>query len=270
MIHWLCEGLLDGAAAKWPADRRAEMLAEWRAELQAAPGRWARLRYAASLATSPAPDRPAIGLGRAIGGILGSLIVLLVTPILYLFLAGLWAHRIADDTVGWQWWAAAGSLVGAVLAGRLCARLSRSVARVIGPWGTIPWTFGLAFLGLLGVIAAIDGVRETELVDLLLWALGGTCFLGISAALAVRGRRVLSWTFTALGVPGAIALFTTHAALFLPLADEDIFGGHLLLIYLFEFVTSPVVHVTVFLMVYGQTLVVAAWDAPRNGVTLSA
>ena len=82
MIRWLWESLLEGAARKWPADRRAEMLAEWRAEAQAAPGGWHRLRYAISLATSPAPDRAAVGVGRAVAGIAGSLAVLLVLPIL--------------------------------------------------------------------------------------------------------------------------------------------------------------------------------------------
>jgi len=79
MIEQMCLLLLRRAASRWRDE--GEMLAEWRAELYTMDSSLGRLTYALSLAASRPHRMGVLPPGRAIPGVVMSLLLLLVLPV---------------------------------------------------------------------------------------------------------------------------------------------------------------------------------------------
>ncbi|WP_027344472.1 hypothetical protein [Hamadaea tsunoensis] len=251
MIGWLCDGMLDTTARRWPAETRAEMRAEWRAELAAVPSAWRKMRFAASLAAA-GPDGPRpFSAVRVIPAVLGSLLVVGALPQAYFVIAVRWVSFLADDTIGRHAWVGVASLVLAIGLGYLAARLTAPLTRLVTPWLVAPWTFGAALVIWLGDYAYHGWLVHADVIDLSLWALGGTLFVGASVVLARRGSRVLSWLAGLLAVPAALFGGFTHGGLGV---DDQFMFHQWLPAFAFAVTTSMFVHATVFLIVYGRTL----------------
>ncbi|GAA2375492.1 hypothetical protein Cme02nite_05050 [Catellatospora methionotrophica] len=250
MIRRLCHALLSSAARRWPADLRAEMLAEWRAELHALPGGGRRLRYAASLAVSR-PHREAavvVRPGRNLAHAVLSLVLLAGLPMVYLELALGWTTGYSEDTVTWQAWVGAGSILAAAGLAIICARVTPGVTQLIRPVLLPLWCFGSPY-ATLAAWPLLSGhlPNRSHLASGALWALSAVAL----GTLAARARPALvSWGIVAAAVPVSFW--------FLSMSVEIIAAGYVgsgpLAEYLFTLAVRTPVHVAVFLLVYANHL----------------
>ncbi|WP_144123528.1 hypothetical protein [Catellatospora sichuanensis] len=252
MIKRICSTFLTAAARRWPEDLRDEMLAEWRAELHATPGNARRLRYAASLAASRPHREPAVVVrpGRNFAHAVLSLVLIAGLPMLYLQLALGWTTFRSDDTITWQAWVGAGSIVAAVVLGIICAGVTTGVTQLIRPAFVPLWTFGLMF-AVFTAWPLLEGfsLNRSHVGDGFRWALSA----GVLCALAGRVRRApLSWGIVATA---ALVSYWSAVTRFDPYGMEVFFGGEFLPAYLFVLVTAVSIHVAVFLLVYANLLI---------------
>jgi len=259
MIGRLCHALLTSAARRWPAELRDEMLAEWRAEMHAAPGTVRRLRYAASLATSrPHRERAVVARpGRNFAHAALSLLLLAGLPVLYLRLSIAWTTEYNRGTIAWQAWAGAGGIVAAVVLGIICAGITSGVTQLIRPVLIPLWTIGIAYAAMVAAVLVADGYpNRATLIDLSCWALSAAV-LGVLATLVARaGRALLSWTIVVIAVAVSFWFANMHSALshFDAMGLEDFFGGRFLPAYAFVVGINATLHVTIFLLVYAHRL----------------
>lgn len=250
MIRRLCHALLTSAASRWPADLRAEMLAEWRAELHAMPGGVRRLRYAASLARSR-PHREAavvVRPGRNFAHAVLSLVLLAGLPMLYMHLALGWTTFYSEDTATWQAWVGAGSILAAAGLAIICARVTTGVTQLIRPVLLPVWSFGSLY-ATLAAWPLLSGQlpNRSHLASAALWAVSAVAL----GALAAGARPALvSWGIVVAAVPVSFW--------FLSMGFEAIGAGYVgsgpLAEYLFTFAVRTPVHVAVFLLVYANHL----------------
>ncbi|MEV4411331.1 hypothetical protein [Catellatospora sp. NPDC049609] len=260
MIKRLCGLLLSVAARRWPARLRDEMLTEWRAELHATPGTLRRWRYAASLATSRPHRQPALvaAPGRNPAHAVLSFLLIAGLPAAYLPFAVSWTSAYSVDTIAWQTWAAAASIVAAVVLGLGCARLTTGVTQLIRPTFVPLWTIGIA-LAVLLVWPLAEGrlPDRATVIDLSCWALSAVVLCTLAARVALSGRAVLSWAVVV--VAGAVAFWFAnmhnHLSHFSALGMEYFFDGRFLTAYVFVVAVQPLLHVNVFLLVYTHHLV---------------
>lgn len=260
MIRRLCGAFLAGAARRWPAELRDEMLAEWRAELHSTPRVWRRLRFAASLAASRPHREPALVVSprRRLAHAALSLLLLLGLPAPYLLLAVTWTWSYSSDTITHQAWVGVGSIAGAIVLGFICARVTTGVTQLISPMLVPLWTFGLALAGILALIAASGGVPAmADLIDLSLWALSAAVLCTLAARLASAGRPALSWGTAAVAVAVSFWFSIMHSNLsrFEPTGMEPFFDGAFLPAFVFFIGTRGFFHLTLFLVVYAHHLV---------------
>ncbi|GAA1359110.1 hypothetical protein [Catellatospora chokoriensis] len=250
MIRRLCHALLTSAARRWPADVRAEMLAEWRAELHALPGGVRRLQYAASLAVSR-PHREAavvVRPGRNFAHAVLSLVLLAGLPMVYMDLALGWTTGYSEDTVTWQAWVGAGSIPAAAGLAIICARVTTGVTQLIRPVLLPVWSIGSLY-ATLAAWPLLSGhlPNRSHLASTALWALSAVAL----GTLAARARpAVVSWGLVAAAVPVSFW--------FLTMGFENIGAGYVssspLAEYLFTLAVRTPVHVSVFLLVYANHL----------------
>ncbi|NUR31354.1 MAG: hypothetical protein HOV83_36855 [Catenulispora sp.] len=260
MIGWLCAGLLDTTARRWPPAVRDELRAEWQAELAAATGPWQRLRFAASLAATGPEGPQTFSPVRVGAAALGSLLIIGGLPIAYFRFALAWVSYASDDTIGWQAWVGVASLLVAVGLGYLGARLTASLTRFVTPWFAALWTFGLVLLLWIGDELRRGWLIRADVIDWSLWALGATVFVSASILLAQRGSRVLSRAAAVVAVPVALAGFV-HGGI----GGYDLLFDSRLAAFAFALGTSMLVHVTVFLVAYSRTLGVRAAGQASSG-----
>ncbi|MEU8074625.1 hypothetical protein AB0B31_04190 [Catellatospora citrea] len=250
MIGRLCHALLTSAARRWPADLRAEMLAEWRAELHALPGGVRRLRYAASLAVSR-PHREAAVLvrpGRNFAHAVLSLVLLAGLPMLYMDLALGWTTVYSEDTVTWQAWVGAGSIPAAAGLAIICARVTTGVTQLIRPVLLPAWSIGSLY-ATLAAWPLLSGhlPNRSNLASTALWALSAVAL----GTLAVRARPALvSWGLVVAAVPVSFWFITMG----IETIGEEYVGRGPLAGYLFTLAVRTPVHVAVFLLVYANHL----------------
>ncbi|MEV0459146.1 hypothetical protein [Catellatospora methionotrophica] len=266
MIRRLCHTFLAGAARRWPADLRAEMLAEWRAELHALPGMTRRLRYAASLAVSRPHREPAVVVrpGRNVVHAVLSLALLAIVPVLYPGLVVRLSNLYSEDTIAWQVWVGVGGLVAAVVLGIICAGVTTGVTQLVRPVLVPLWTIGAAYAVMLAVLLAQGWHDRARLIDMSCWA-ASAVVLGALAAMAARaGRAALSWGVVATGVAVSWWFWYMHSTMshFDALGMETFFGGRFLPAYAFVVGTDAMLHVNIFLFVYAQVLVLRHRVAP--------
>lgn len=259
MIGRLCHALLTSAARRWPAELRDEMLAEWRAELQAAPGTARRLRYAASLATSRPHHERAVVVrpGRNFAHAVLSLLLVAVLPVLYPWLSIGWTTEYNRGTIAWQAWAGAGGIVAAVVLGIICAGVTSGVTQLIRPVFVPLWTIGIAYAAMVAFLVVAEYPNRATLIDLSCWALSAVV-LGTLATLAARaGRTLLSWTIVVIAVAVSFWFANMHGALshFDAMGMDGFFSGRFLPAYAFAVGTNATLHVTIFLLVYAHRLV---------------
>ncbi|MEV0459145.1 hypothetical protein [Catellatospora methionotrophica] len=261
MIMRLCHALLTSAGRRWPADLRAEMLAEWRAELHALPGTTRRLRYATSLAVSR-PHREAAVVtrpGRIFAHALLSLVLLAALPMLYLELALGWTTSYSEDTVAWQAWVGVGSILAAAGLAIICARVTTGVTQLVRPALLPVWSFGILY-ATLAAWPLLGGYlpNRSHLASAGLWALSAVAL----GSLAARARPALaSWGIAAAAVPVSFWFLSMD---FEPITGY--FDGSPLAGYLFTLAVRTPAHVAVFLLVYATHLA----RRPRASVSEAA
>ncbi|BCJ76047.1 hypothetical protein CS0771_55910 [Catellatospora sp. IY07-71] len=259
MIASWCRFLLARAARRWPADLRAEMIAEWQAELHAMPGAWRRLRYAASLAAAE-PHRRAgtvLSPGRRVASALLSFLLVAALPAGYLPLTINWTWYMTVDSVRWQTWVAGASVAGAVVLGIICARVTTGVTQLINPLLVPLWAVAPAYLALLALPLWEGRLPDrSTVIDVSCWALSAVVLGTAAAWVALAGRPLLSWGAVALAVTvsfwfshmhSSLSHFETHSTYF--------FGGRFLPAYLFDVAATGYLHATIFLLVYAHHLV---------------
>ncbi len=259
MIGTCCRFLLARAARRWPADLRAEMLTEWQAELHAMPGGWRRLRYAASLATSEPHRRPGIVLSparRSVSAVMSFLLVA-VLPVAYLPVMIGWHSYYTLDTITWQVWVAGAGVVGAVLLGIICARVTTGVTQLINPLLVPLWAVAPAYLALLALPVWEGRLPDRAMViDLSCWALSAVVLGTVAARIALAGRPWLSRGSVVLAV--AVAFWFSHMHNTLSHFESSMtyfFGGRFLPAFAFEVAANGYLHITIFLLVYAHHLV---------------
>jgi len=260
MTRRLCHALLTSAARRWPAELRGEMLAEWRAELYAMPGTARRLRYAASLATSRPHREPALVVspGRNLAHLVLSLVLLAGLPAVYLPLAIGWTSAYWPGSIPGQEWAAAGGIVGAVVLGIICARVTTGVTQLIRPAFVPLWTIGIAYAMLLAW-PFLEGhlPYRSDLIDQSCWALSAVVLCVLAGRVARGGKVVLSWGIVVIAVAVSFWFSIMHNNLshFDALGMETFFDGEFLPAYLFVVGRHTFLHVTFFLLVYAHHVV---------------
>lgn len=259
MITRLCHALLAGAARRWPAELRGEMLAEWRAELHAMPGTARRLRYAASLATSRPRRERAIGVrpGRNFAYTMLSLVLVTGLTAIYPQLTVRWFTAYDQGTIAWQAWAGAGSIAAAVVLGIICAGVTTGVTQLIRPVFVPLWTIGIAYAAMLTVLGAEGWMTRADLIDRSCWALSAVVLGTLATLVAGAGRALLSWAIVVIAVPVSFWFSVMHSSLshFDALGMEVYFDGRFLPAFVFVVGTNAILHVTIFLLVYTHRLV---------------
>lgn len=213
------------AARRWPAGLRAEMHAEWLAELAVLEAERAtakeRLGYAVSLVTAP-PIRDATGAPRGWGESLapGAPAVGLLVAALITMSVAAYSHSLAYwllSLTGWEPVSAGAQwlnhLVGAVITLAWCLLAGRWLGRRwpfartgrfgdAGPAALAPLAFApMVLLGALpgGELPYLSGV----LAGLLIWAIG-TAAIGVAAVRAAGRARAAALVL--IGVPLISAL----------------------------------------------------------------
>jgi hypothetical protein len=260
MIKLLCGVFLNGAASRWPAETREEMLAEWRAEMHAAPGTSRRLRYAVSLAVARPHGEQAISGATIAWSLLGSLVVTVGLPVIYLWKAVDWTGAYSEDTIPWQVWVAVASVVAAVPLAIICARVTSGVTQLIRPAAVGVWTFLPPMIAWFATYFALHGVPvHSDVIDISLWALTATVLCGVAASVA-RRHAAFSWGVLAVGVLAAYWFRNMHNEIshFDLTGMEFFFGGSWPAGYSFLVGSSPNFHVTIFLLVYAHSLATKA------------
>ncbi|GHJ47186.1 hypothetical protein Cs7R123_45280 [Catellatospora sp. TT07R-123] len=258
MIRRLCHAFLTSAARRWPTEMRAEMLAEWRAELHAMPGTARRLRYAASLATSRPHREPAIVVrpGRNLAHMLLSLAVLAGVPVLYPWFAFRLLTSFDTGTIARQAWVGAAGIVAAAVVGIVCAGVTTGVTQLIRPVLVPLWAVGVPYMTTVGILLVERLPFRSTLIDLTCWALSAGA-LGMLAVLVARGGRpVLSWNIVVVAVAVSFWFRHMHSTLshFDTMGMEYFFGGRTVPAFAFLVGISPLLHVTIFLLVYAHQL----------------
>jgi hypothetical protein len=267
MIKRICDAFLTGAANRWPEDMRAEMLAEWRAELHAAPGGWHRLRYAASLAVARPHGEQAVAGSTIVLSFIGSLVVIVGLPVAYLQVAGQWTEAYYAGSIPWQVWVAVASVVAAVPLAIICARITTGVTQLIGPTVVPVWTFGVALLSwFIGVTSAHGLPVHAEVIDMSLWALTAAVLGTAAVRVALARHTALSWAVVGVAVLVSYWFGNMHSTTmsrFDANGMENFFGGDWLSGFSFFIASRPSFHVTIFLLVYTHYLVLRARPVMR-------
>jgi hypothetical protein len=213
----LAGALLRAAARRWPAELRDDLLREWKAELHVLAGRgkrWRMLRFAASLATSPAggPIVDRAVLHRRLRRTAGVLLLAPPACVAVVVLAAA-VLRVAFGALDVRLdWAAAVQLpiwsgLTAGMAALLALLVTRAARRTVRT-GPLAAALGVVLpigLTVTVVLAALAGRGERGLPGtvpgLLLWLALLVPALWGAGLLARRGRTRLAW---AVGLLGAL------------------------------------------------------------------
>ena len=224
MTHRLAQALVDLAARRWPEHLRDEVRREWTAEvavLAADQREWKMLRYAASLATHPAP-RPATPL---LPRVWNAARVLVMGPAfcLGLVIASLFATTVIAEPIAALLpstadWVARSQLpvmsllclAFAVVAGRLGRRWALDLPGVLLPVlvATVP---GFAAAAAMFAFGTANAGRPIAVI--VLYALGFTIVLYGAALLARFGRGRAAW-WLAIGGAAVLADLAVMPAIF--------------------------------------------------------
>lgn len=246
MIARWCDFLLRRTANRWPDG--SGMLAEWRAEMHNISSIKGKIWYALSLAASRPHRTRTLALQRALPGFLTSFLVLLALPYAYSLATLGWFTIFTSETITGQSWRAAGCIVGTVVAGVVCARMSAGVTRVIKPVLLSTWVFGVSFLPELTETLLQPGeLPRASLIDHTVW-LSGAIVCGIVVVrLTLRGRTGLSWLLLATATPVVFFLSKLHGI-------QYYFFGQIGTDSVFLFATQYFLHITIFGLVYTRAL----------------
>lgn len=230
MTRRLAEFLLRSAVRRWPAEHRADLSREWRAELHVLAERgqrWRMLRFAASLAASRAGG-PAVDRARFDARARRTVATLLLAPVAGL--AVLVLAAVVSNVLAVQVGLAGVpqvpvlSALAAVLAVGLAHLVGRSAART-ALRGRLRPALGVVLPVALIALAIEYALNATtdDLVraapGLVVWLTGLTLALWGAGTLAGRGRVRAAWCLGVLG-----ALVAADAAVVLTVVNH-VSGG---------------------------------------------
>jgi hypothetical protein len=186
-----------------------------------------------------------------------SLLLVAGLPVVYPRLAIGWSTNYNESTIAWQAWAGAGGIVAAVVLGIVCAGSTSGVTQLIRPPLVPLWTIGITYATLVAVLVVDGYPNRSTLIDLSCWALSAVGLGTLATLVARAGRALLSWMIVVIAVAVSFWFANMHVALshFDAMGMEGFFDGRFLPAYAFVIGTNAMLHVTIFLLVYGHRLV---------------